>query len=291
MYRDILYGLGLLEYWLTNFIDYSVREDSPEPSVGSPGSDAQLQRFDKHMKCEFPSFFKESLQKRLWQSETEMESEEIRKTKENIVRFTTNVFPEIVEEFFQQWQQSQEGRSSTSQLQQAPGHGMSGEAQPSALVPKAPRQGVEAFYVPLPAPPSGSLSLSAIGQVSQTSKSSSESGYYSAGNSSYGPFQGSSTYGPQQQAPEFTYPDTESKRCAYSDSSSMIGVSPSFDSTVKQSDFGLGNESQWTLGSSLTVPGLEDDMLQAQGDVSSLPDSFFVLQDFDFDFGGEQPHP
>jgi len=298
IYSDILYGLGLLGHWLTNSIDYSVVKDSPEPSVRSPGSDAQLQRFDEHMKSEFPSFFKEKLQK-FWQSETEMESEEIRKAKENIGRLATSVFPEILEEFFQRWQQSQESRSSVSQLQQTPGYEMSGEAQPSALVPNHPRQGVEAFFVPPPAPQSGSLSLSTIRQVSQTSKPSSDSGYYSTGNSSYGPFQGSSIYGPQQQVPEFTCPNIEPRTNAYPVPAPMLGEPPSFDSTVKQSDFGLGNGSQWTLDSSLTVPGLEDeatigfDMLQAQGGVQSLfdPNFFGMPDDFDLDFRGEEPDP
>jgi hypothetical protein len=287
-----------LGHWLINPIDYSVVKDSPEPSVGSPGSDAQLQRFDKHMKSEFPSFFKEKLQK-LWQSETEIESEEIRKAKENIGRLATTVFPEILEEFFQQWQQSQEGRSSVSQFQQTPGYEISGEVQPAALVPNPPRQGVEAFYVPPPAPPSGSLSLSAIRQVSQTSKSSSDSGYYSAGNTSYGPFQGFSTHGPQQQAPEFTCPNIEPSTSAYPDPSPMIGEPSSFANTVKQSDFGLGNGSQCILNSSLTVPELGDEatmalhMLQAQGDVQLLSDTGFfpMLDDFNLYFRGEEPDP
>jgi len=267
-------------------------EDSPKLAADSPGSYAQLQRFDEHIKCEFPTFLKEKLQ-RLEQSEIEMESEEMRTAKETIIKSLNSVFPEMVAEFFQQWQQSQEGRSSTSQPQQAPGYGAPGETQSTPLVPNPPRHGVEAFYVPAPAPLSGSVPLSAIGQALQTSKPTSDSGYYSVENSSYGHFQGFNTHVLQQQAPECTAHNTAPTRSADSDSSAMIGQSSSFESSVNQSDLGLGNESQWIF------PILEDgatlgfDMLPAQGDILSIEDTSFLdlLDDVNLGFGREEQHP
>jgi hypothetical protein len=241
--------------------------------------------FEEYQKRVLPALLKERVQRRL-QSDSESESQEIRQTKENIERIITSIFSEVMEDLFQQWHQPQE--------QQASGFPALNDAQTPVSTSvsqfQPPRHGMAAFYVAPPSvPTSNSLSLSdfnPLRQGVQSSKPTSDSGYYSARTSSYGHLSKSSTDGPSSSqpakasqhhpfalpsssrfsdrqatssyvdpnAPGFKQLDSNTERTVPMDLAFEAGNSQSSLGTIEQSELcPIGNAGRWTLDESQSV--------------------------------------
>src|SRR5437879_4100459 len=84
-----------------HFIDY-VRENAPKSAPDSPNSDAQVQLYEEFQQQELQGLVTEQLAKRL-QSDSQVQSEDIRQAKETMEKIISSVIPDAMKELSRRW--------------------------------------------------------------------------------------------------------------------------------------------------------------------------------------------
>lgn len=293
---------------IIHFPGYSATGNPTETASDTPKSYVQM--FEEYQQRALPVKLTEHLEKRL-QSDSEIQSEAIRQTKENMESIINSIFPDAMKEISQEWHQLHGPQASS--LAAPDGH----HTPLSRSMSYQPHHDIGRFYTaPSPVPESSSVSLSDLnprGQQFLSTKAATDSGYYSANTLMYGQIPEHSAYGPSpgqsvdasqphhfappgssafsgtpsasigtnQFSPEFMQLDFDLRRSLTMEPATQLREPHSSISAVEQPGLGsVGNASQWTLDRS---QGGFDSPFQAVADGTQDTEPFSDLLNFDAD--------